>query len=104
MCIRDSFVGRAALQAAAGDSHRWLVGMQVDGRRPARGGYEVRHESASIGVITSGAPSPTLDQLICIASVDQPLEPGTTVEIDIRGTATPATVIELPFYKRPTSN
>lgn len=95
------FVGRAALVAAAEEPHRSLVGLRVDGRRPARGGYEVRLDGASIGVVTSGAPSPTLDDLICIASVERSLEPAMKVEVDVRGTATAATVVELPFYKRP---
>ena len=94
-------VGRAALMAAADQPHRQLVGLFVDGRRPARAGYAVSRDGTGIGSITSGALSPTLERPIAIASVDQALEPGDVVDIDVRGKAVPATVTALPFYTRP---
>ncbi len=95
------FVGSAALEVAAEEPHEFLIGLQVEGRRPARAGYEVRDGDRTIGVLTSGAPSPTLDLNIAIASVDRTLEAGTTVTVDVRGTETSATVVDLPFYRRP---
>lgn len=94
------YVGSVALAKASAARHQHLVGLHVEGRRPARTGYEVSAGGTVIGTITSGAPSPTLDQLIAIARVDQPCEVGTTVSVDVRGTATNATVVELPFYTR----
>jgi aminomethyltransferase len=36
-----------------------------------------------------------------MASVEPDVaDPGTTLEIDVRGTRLPATVVPLPFYKR----
>jgi len=94
-------VGRTALVAAADAPHGHLVGLFVDGRRPARAGYPVQHDGTGIGTVTSGALSPTLERPIAIASVDRPLEPGDVVEIDVRGKPVAATVTELPFYTRP---
>lgn len=94
-------VGSAALAAIADGSHRHLAGLVVDGRRPARSGYDVVVDDTVIGTLTSGAPSPTLDQNIAIALVDRELAIGDVVTVDVRGTATPATVVALPFYKRP---
>lgn len=97
----DWYVGRAALAVAADEPHDFLVGLQVGGRRPARTGYAVTADGRSVGVVTSGAPSPTLGENIAIARLDHTPAIGGTVEIDIRGTATSATVVELPFYRRP---
>jgi aminomethyltransferase len=94
-------VGRQALVAAADGPHRHLVGLFVDGRRPARAGYAVTRGGAAIGTVTSGALSPTLERPIAIASVDSALEVGDSVEIDVRGKPVAATVTGLPFYTRP---
>lgn len=96
------FVGAAALQVAADEPHRFLVGLRVEGRRPARIGYEVSLGDRTIGVVTSGAMSPTLEQVVAIASLDRTPEIGDSVTVDIRGTAVSATVVELPFYRRAT--
>jgi aminomethyltransferase len=45
--------------------------------------------------------SPTLGYPIAFALVDPDFaEPGTVVDIDVRGTSIPATVITPPFYSR----
>ena len=54
-----------------------------------------------VGEITSGALSPTLGHPIAMALVSPGLsEPGTVLDLDIRGTRIPATVRALPFYRR----
>ncbi len=56
---------------------------------------------AEVGAITSGALSPTLGHPIAMAYVDpQFTDAGTTLDIDVRGSRVPATVVALPFYKR----
>jgi len=97
----DWYVGSKALAVAADEPHEFLVGLQIEGRRPARTGYDVRVDGRVIGVVTSGAPSPTLGNNIAIARLDQTPELGARVQIDVRGTETSATVVELPFYRRP---
>ena len=53
-----------------------------------------------VGEITSGALSPTLGYPIAMAYVDATLtEPGTVLDLDVRGTRVSATVVPLPFYK-----
>ncbi len=103
----EDFVGRAALEAAkeAGPS-RVLVGLKGLGRRAGRGGYPVfaPHEGGTdreIGVVTSGQPSPTLGYPVAIAYVEPAFaEPGTALEIDLRGKREPFEVVPLPFYRR----
>ena len=98
------FVGRAALQAASQTTPaRKLIGLVTPGRRAARHGYSVVDPAtgAEIGVVTSGAPSPTLGHAVAMAYVDaERAVPGSALAVDIRGTMTPVDVVELPFYRR----
>ncbi|CAN5656951.1 glycine cleavage system aminomethyltransferase GcvT [soil metagenome] len=98
------FVGRNALErAAASGPSRQLVGLRLEGRSVARHGNAVhrRAEDEPIGVVTSGAPSPTLGMPIAMAYLPPPnAEVGTMVEVAIRQARAEAQVVALPFYKR----
>ena len=95
------FVGRAAAEVALSEDARVLVGLTLEGRRAARAGYPVFAGDTEIGVITSGALSPTLGFPIAMAYLEPAqADPGTIVDLDVRGTRIPATVTALPFYKR----
>jgi aminomethyltransferase len=57
-----------------------------------------------IGIVTSGTQTPFLKKAIGMAYVPLNLTaPGTTLSIDIRGRRAQATVVPLPFYKRPSA-
>jgi aminomethyltransferase len=97
------FTGRAALEkvAAEGVSRR-LVGLVVRGRGIARHGYPVLDASGPTGVVTSGTMSPTLGEAIAMAYVaPDHAQPGTMLDVEIRGARVAAEVVPLPFYKRP---
>ncbi len=95
------FVGRAAAEAGPVDGARVLVGLTSEGRRAGRAGYPVVADGRVIGEVTSGALSPTLGHPIAMAFVDPEFtEPGTELDLDVRGSMIPATVTALPFYKR----
>lgn len=100
---------------------RVLVGLLGEGRRAGRAGYPVLAggvpvEASSgdeggdpitgavggpVGVVTSGALSPTLGRPIAMAYVDPALATvGTRLAIDVRGTPLPVQVAPLPFYRR----
>jgi len=102
----SDFVGRAALAAIreSGDgttTGRKLVGLKGVGRRAARGHYPVLKDGAVIGEVTSGQPSPTLGYPVALAYVDVAhAEPGTLLDVDLRGKAEPFEVVALPFYRR----
>jgi aminomethyltransferase len=99
------FVGRAASEVGPPEDARVLVGLVSEGRRAGRAGYPLfaggADGDAEVGVITSGALSPTLGHPIAMAYVaPQFSEIGTDLFIDVRGKRIPASVTALPFYKR----
>ena len=94
-------VGSAPLRAI--DRHnppRRFLGLALPGRAIARHGQPVSVDGEPAGVITSGGFSFTLGHGIATASVRGDLDPA-EVSVDIRGSATPAQVVPLPFYRRP---
>lgn len=97
------FVGKAALaEVAQQPTARTLVGLRTDQRRAPRHGYRVLDaDGTEVGEVTSGAPSPTLGHPIGMAYVDRAVsEPGTALQVDIRGKSVPVEVVSLPFYRR----
>lgn len=100
---KQDFVGRDAVERAP-EAERVLVGLAAEGRRAGRAGYDVLGDAGVVGVVTSGALSPTLGYPIAMAYVDPAVSaPGTVLTLDIRGSRVPATVVELPFYRRSTT-
>ena len=98
------FVGRAALEARAGEEPaRILVGLEGLSRRAARHGYSVVEAGGGsvVGEVTSGAPSPTLGRPIAMAYVAPHVAAvGTELAVDVRGRPEPVRVVSLPFYRR----
>ena len=78
-----------------------LIGLVVTGRGIARHGYPVWSGDHQTGEVTSGTQSPSLGEAIgmaMVATVDA--QPGTMVDVEIRGQRVPAEVVALPFYRR----
>ncbi|MBA60925.1 MAG: glycine cleavage system protein T [Planctomycetaceae bacterium] len=96
------FIGSEALtEFKKTGIQRQRVGLLTDGKRPAREGYAVFGDGKEVGIITSGTYSPTLEQPIAMAYLPTLYATtGQQLEVDIRGKLTPATVCNLPFYKR----
>lgn len=96
------FVGREALLRVKTQPNRpRRVGLELAGRRIPREHYPVTVNGETIGEVTSGTFSPTLQKSIAMAYVQpQFAEPGTEVAVDIRGSQEPAKVVPLPFYTR----
>jgi aminomethyltransferase len=100
---KGEFIGRDALLRRREDPalHR-RVGLEVEGKRPAREGAKVLCEGKEIGQVTSGTLTPTLNKAVAMAYVDPACTaPGTACEVDIRGKPASARVVTLPFYGRP---
>ena len=95
------FVGRSALESTLPSEVPVLVGLVGEGKRAARAEYEVYSGQTKVGIVTSGALSPTLGYPVAMAYVDSNLvAEGTTLDVDIRGSRHPYTVTALPFYSR----
>jgi len=97
------FLGYDVLERQQKDgAGRTLVGFEMDCRLIARDGYAVFSNEREIGRVTSGSPAPFLKKNIGMAYVPPELrEPGTDLQIGVRGQMAPAKVVKLPFYKRP---
>ena len=100
---KPAFVGKQALAAqhARADYDR-IAGLVMDGRAPARAGYQVFCGDDAVGEVRSGSPAPALDgKNIATALVSKGASaPGTQIDVEIRGQRHPAHVVPLPFYKR----
>jgi glycine cleavage system T protein (aminomethyltransferase) len=101
------FVGRAALEERAqAPPQRILAGLIGSSRRVPRHGYMVTWDGAPAGVVTSGAPSPTLGVPIAMAYLDPAParlahdDAAGPLAVDIRGKDEPARLTDLPFYRR----
>ncbi|WP_284852532.1 glycine cleavage system aminomethyltransferase GcvT [Corynebacterium rhinophilum] len=97
------FVGADVIRKRAEEGPQVVIsGLTSDQRRAARAGAEVYLNDTKVGTVTSGQPSPTLGHPVAIALLDTSaeLEPGTAVEVEIRGKRYPFEVTALPFYKR----
>ena len=96
---KGDFVGRAAIEAMrAAGAPRKLVGFEMAERAVARHGYGLGKDGGSVGVVTSGSFSPSLERCIGMGYVKAPLAAvGTELDVDIRGKAQRARVVKTPF-------
>jgi len=97
-----SFPGSDRLRSMKDNSDRpRRVGWQLESRRVPREGYEVFSGDESIGQVTSGTFSPTLNCPIAMGYCRAEFAAlGSNVMIDVRGAREPARVVKLPFYRR----
>jgi len=85
---------------------RKRVGLKPEGRAPIREGVELQDATGKvIGTVTSGGFGPTVNGPVIMAYVaSEHAAPGTRINAMLRGTATPVTVVAMPFaphqYKR----
>ncbi|MBP3960255.1 glycine cleavage system aminomethyltransferase GcvT [Gemmata sp. G18] len=100
---KGDFIGRDAIQQAAADTQKPVrVGLEIEGKRAAREGCVLTDaDGTPVGTVTSGSLCPGLDKSLAMAYVDpQFASVGSALDVDLRGTKIPATVVPLPFYKR----
>ena len=93
------------LKELAGGLQKKRVGIQPLERAPAREGTEIQLNGNSIGTVTSGGFGPSVDKPVAMGYVAvEHAEPGTKIDLIVRGKARAAEVCELPFvqpnYKR----
>jgi aminomethyltransferase len=75
--------------------------MTLEGKAFPRQGYTIHIDGGTVGTVTSGTFSPTLEKGIAMGYVAASCaKPGTEVSVAIRGKQVPATVVSLPFVKK----
>jgi len=100
---KGDFLGREALAKVREQGlARKLVGFRMLEKRDiARDHMDVLIDGRKAGYVTSGSPSTTCGvNLGCCYVPLSHAEPGSRIEIEIRGRACPAEVVPTPFYKR----
>jgi aminomethyltransferase len=103
------FIGEPALRAQReGGLRKRLIGIQTDDARSiARQGYKLFREGRDSGLVTSGTLGPTIGRPIAMAYLTSgeiaPTTPAPagSVEVEIRNRRVSATIVKLPFYRRP---
>lgn len=98
----EQFTGKQVLQRQIEiGTKRALVGLEMMDKGIPRTDYDVLNtDGDSIGVITTGTKSPTLNKAIGFALIDQKYTaPGTEVMVQIRKKQAKARVIPTPFIK-----
>jgi aminomethyltransferase len=97
--LTKEFIGKAAVAAELKQPGQVLVGLRLESKRAARNGDSVAAAGRAVGVVTSGSVAPSLGVAVALAYVDAAVAAtGTQLEILSRGSALPATVVDLPFY------
>ncbi len=100
--LDKDFIGAEVMRRVKKEGpRRRIVGLELEGRRTARQGFEVRAGGETIGKVTSGVLSPTLAKSIAMALVaSEYAAEGTALTVDFNGREIGAVVVKLPFYKR----
>lgn len=94
--------GPALRRIAAAPLSRRLTGLRLESRGRAWPGSHVFADGRQVGVVTSGAFAPTLQQSIALAYLEPAVaDPGHIVEVEVRTQRYVATTVALPFYRRP---
>ncbi len=102
---KPAFPGRDAIVAELeADTYDRIVGIVLQGRVPAREGYAVYSGDERVGTVRSGSMAPSVENKnIATALVTKAASAiGCSLDVEVRGTRHAATVVALPFYKRPT--
>jgi aminomethyltransferase len=97
---KGGFIGRDAMVSARdlGLPYQLRGILPEDARAIPREGTQVLHQ-LGVGHVTSGTFSPTLERAVAMAYV--PTGATGEVRLVMRGRELPATIVDLPFYKRP---
>ncbi len=100
---KKDFVGRAKILAGKeAGLPRKLIGLKMLERGIARQGYKLFSlEGKEIGIVTSGTPSPSLNENIAVAYLEKEwARDGKQINVEIRGRRFKAEVVPTPFVNK----
>jgi len=100
---KGDFIGKSVMiQAKKAGLRRKLVGFSLSEKAVARHGYPLAVNGGAVGHVTSGTFSPSLERAIGLGYVaSEHADEGTTIHVGIRGKEVPATIVKIPFVKKP---
>jgi aminomethyltransferase len=101
---KPEFLGKEALQRQLElDDYSRIVGLVMEGRVPAREGYNVWFGDSIVGTVRSGSIGPSVGNKNIATALIAPeaANVGTSLAVEIRGVRHDAKVVPTPFYKRP---
>lgn len=99
---KGEFNGRAVLaeQKANGTQKKLVAFKMTDKSAPPRPHYPIWVDGASVGIVTSGTQSPSLNLGIGMGFVPSALaKPDAKIEVEIRGRRFAAVIVPKPIYK-----
>ncbi|MDK2857657.1 MAG: aminomethyltransferase [Verrucomicrobiota bacterium] len=101
---KGGYIGEEAVRTDLESPQKLLVALEFDSKRAARAHDKVFFQGVQTGQITSGSVSPSLGKAVALALVNvNAAGIGGVLQVEIRGKQFPATVVNLPFYKRGTA-
>jgi aminomethyltransferase len=101
---KGEFIGRSALaeQKTKGPTRKCIAFKMTAKSAPPRPHYPIWAEGQSVGEVTSGTQSPSLNAGIGLGYVPASYaSPGTNIEIEIRGKRAAAEIVSKPIYRSP---
>lgn len=98
---KDEFIGKEALieQKNNGVARR-LRGIELNGHAIPRHGYKVLKDGVEVGEVTTGYRLISVDRSCAVALVDNSIQLGDTIEIQIRKKTFSGTVVKKKFYEK----
>ncbi len=98
---KGDFIGRESIVRMKEEGvQRRLVAFELKEKGFPRPHYPILKDGETVGEVTSGTMSPSLDKGIGLGYVARPhTKAGTEITIQIRGKDVPAVIIKPPFYK-----
>jgi len=99
---KPDFIGRdVLLKQKENGVERKLVGLELIEPGIARAGYSLFKDGTSIGRVTSGTRSPSLERSVALAYVTtEHAGLGNRIDVEIRGRRVAARIVATPFYRR----
>ena len=99
---KEKFIGKEALTKINEEGRaRKIVGLELEGKRIPRHGYEVQKDGKRIGEVTTGYRPPTVGKSIANALVDaDSVKLGDEVEVIVHKKPNKATVISRKYLDK----
>jgi len=98
---KGDFVGKAIIEKQKAEKpSRRLICLELEGKAFPRTGYELVVDGETVGKVTSGTFSPSLEKPIAMGYLPRKMTKiGNQVAVKVRNRTFPAVVVKPPFYK-----